>query len=79
MYNQIVEDDIQLDMDCRPCSISGDKPCKYGDYRCMKNIKPEYIVEHVVEAVERNIKNRTKGTKLAMARKAEEETQHKEE
>jgi len=33
----------------------------------------------VVEAVERNIKNRTKGTKLAMARKAEEETQHKEE
>ena len=78
-YNQIVEDDIQLDMDCRPCSISGDKPCKYGDYRCLKNIKPEYIVEHVVEAVERNIKNRTKGTKLAMARKAEEETQHKEE
>jgi hypothetical protein len=33
----------------------------------------------VVEAVERNIKNRTKGTKLAMARKAEEETHHKEE
>ena len=69
-FNQIVEDDIQLDMDCRPCSITGDKACKYGDYRCLKNIKPEYIVQHVVEAVEFNAKNKTKGTKLALARQA---------
>ena len=71
-YNQIVEDDIQLDMDCRPCSITGDKKCKYGDYRCLKNISPEYIAQHVVEAVEFNAKNRTKGTKLAMARQAKQ-------
>ena len=57
-------------MDCRPCSITGDKACKYGDYRCLKNIKPEYIVQHVVEAVEFNAKNKTKGTKLALARQA---------
>ena len=69
-YNQIVEDDIQLDMDCRPCSINGDKPCKYGDYRCLKNISPEYIAQHVVEAVEFNAKNKTKGTKLALLRQA---------
>ena len=69
-YNQIVEDDIQLDMDCRPCSINGDKKCKYGDYRCLKNISPEYIAQHVVEAVEFNAQNKNKGTKLAMARQA---------
>jgi len=74
-YNQIVEDDIQLDMDCRPCSINGDKPCKYGDYRCLKNISPEYIAQHVIEAVEFNAKNQTKGTKLAMVRKAKHHPQ----
>ena len=67
-YNQVVEDDIQLDMDCRPCSITGDKPCKYGDFPCLKNIKPEYIVQHVIEAVEFNAENQTKATKLAIAR-----------
>ena len=69
-YNQIVEDDIQLDMDCRPCSITGDKPCKYGDCRCLKNIPPELIAQRVVEVVEFNAENKTKGTKLAMARQA---------
>ena len=66
-YNQVVEDDIQLDMDCRPCSINGDKPCKYGDYRCLKNIDPEYIAQHVIEAVEYNVEHNTKATRLAMA------------
>ena len=66
-YNQIVEDDIQLDMPCRPCSITGDKPCKFKDYRCLKNITPESIAQRVVEAVEYNAEHNTKGTKLAMA------------
>jgi len=66
-YNQIVEDDIQLEMECRPCSITGDKPCKYGDYRCLKNISPDTIAQRVVEAVEYNAEHNTKGTKLAMA------------
>ena len=66
-YNQVVEDDIQLDMECRPCSITGDKPCKFGDFRCLKNIPPEYIVQHVIEAVEYNAEHKTKSTKLAQA------------
>ena len=74
-YNQIVEDDIQLDMDCRPCSINGDKQCKFGDFRCLKNISPEYIVQHVIEAVEFNAKHKTKGTKLALARPAKHKTE----
>ena len=77
-YNQIVDDDIQLDLDCRPCSITGDKPCKYGDYRCLKNIKPEYIIQHVIEAVEYNAEHKTKSTKLAIAQRAEQEKQDKD-
>lgn len=74
-YNQVEEDDIQLDMDCRPCSITGDKPCRYGDYRCLKNISPEYIVQHVIEAVEYNATHKTKSTKLAIERRAQQEKQ----
>lgn len=68
-YNQVVEDDIQLDMDCRPCSITGDKPCKYGDFRCLKNIKPEDIANQVIKAVEYNVEHKTKLTKLAIAKR----------
>ena len=72
-YNQVVEDDIQLDMECRPCSITGDKPCKFNDFPCLKNIKPEYIAQHVIEAVEYNAEHQTKATKLAMEQKAKEQ------
>lgn len=71
-YNQVVEDDIQLDMDCRPCSITGDKLCKFGDFPCLKNIKPEYIAQHVIKAVEYNVEHKTKATKLAQVRKKEQ-------
>ena len=78
-YNQVVEDDIQLDMPCRPCSITGDKPCKFGDFPCLKNIKPEDITRQVIEAVEYNAEHETKLTKLAIAQKAERESQKKSE
>ena len=78
-YNQVVEDDIQLDMPCRPCSITGDKPCKFGDFPCLKNIKPEDITRQVIEAVEYNVEHETKATKLAIAQKAKRESQKKSE
>lgn len=71
-YNQVVEDDIQLDMECRPCSITGDKPCRFGDFPCLKNIPPEYIAQHVIEAVEYNAEHETKATKLAIAKREQE-------
>ncbi len=73
-YNQVVEDDIQLDMDCRPCSITGDKPCKYGDFRCLKNIDPDEIARRVIEAVEHNVKHKTRATKLAQAHNNQQST-----
>lgn len=47
-WNQPLENIIQVDdLECRPCSIYGKKPCKYGDLRCMNLIKPEAIIEKV--------------------------------
>ena len=46
-YNQSSDNVIQLDLECRPCSIYGQKPCHRGDYACLKNIPPERIVERI--------------------------------
>jgi len=35
---------IQLDLPCRPCSVYGNKPCKYEDYRCLYGISPGTVV-----------------------------------
>lgn len=42
---------VQLDMPCRPCSVFGQKPCKYGDYRCLAGIEPEMIVEKIKKVI----------------------------
>lgn len=46
-WQQSPDNTIQTDLDCRPCSIYGQKPCKRGDYACLNNIKPETIVERI--------------------------------
>ena len=46
-WNQSKANAIQADLDCRPCSIFGQKPCKRGDYACLNQIKPETIVEKI--------------------------------
>jgi len=44
-WNQKVEDCVQLDLPCRPCSVYGNKPCMRGDYACMNGIAPIQIIE----------------------------------
>ncbi len=41
---------VQLDLNCRPCSIYGNKPCLRGDFACMKNITPD-LISHRVKIV----------------------------
>ncbi len=36
---------VQLDLPCRPCSAYGNKPCAFGDLRCMTGMTPEMIIE----------------------------------
>ena len=46
-WNQSMDNVVQLDMPCRPCSIFGNKPCLRGDFACMNQIKPESIIDKV--------------------------------
>ena len=48
-WGQSLNDAVQADLPCRPCSIYGNKACKEKDYPCLSRIKPETIV-HKIEA-----------------------------
>lgn len=47
-WGQNEADCIQLPLDCRPCSIFGNKPCRFGDRRCM-NIPPETVAQKILD------------------------------
>jgi len=38
---------IQADLECRPCSVFGDKPCFRGDYACLQAISPGQVIEKI--------------------------------
>ena len=44
-WGQTADNCIQTDLDCRPCSIYGKKPCQRGDYACLNLITPKQIVD----------------------------------
>ncbi len=50
-YSQKEKDVIEQQLPCRPCSIYGNKPCKFGDYRCMNNITPEEVVKRILASL----------------------------
>lgn len=50
-YGQSAEDVISLDLPCRPCSIYGNKPCQFNDFRCLKDIKPDTVVQRILNAL----------------------------
>lgn len=50
-YRQREDDCIEVPLPCRPCSIYGNNSCKFGDYRCMREIKPEEAAEKVLKTI----------------------------
>lgn len=48
-YGQQPTDCILLNLPCQPCSVYGQRPCRYADYRCL-NIAPEVLVERIIQA-----------------------------
>lgn len=50
-YGQTPDSAVQVDLPCRPCSIYGKKPCKFGDMRCM-DIAPDMIVQKATKMIE---------------------------
>lgn len=43
-WNQSPENAVQKHLPCRPCSVFGNKPCRFGNYACMREIAPEEIL-----------------------------------
>jgi ADP-heptose:LPS heptosyltransferase len=48
-YGQSINDTVQIDLECRPCSIYGNIPCFRGDFACMNNLSPLIVVDKVIE------------------------------
>jgi hypothetical protein len=44
---------VQLDLECRPCSVFGNKECYRGDYACLMNIKPQMVLDRVLSLTSR--------------------------
>ncbi|MBR2333267.1 MAG: glycosyltransferase family 9 protein [Rikenellaceae bacterium] len=45
---------LQAEMPCRPCSVFGNKPCRYGDYRCMLAVSPDEVARKTVEVARKS-------------------------
>ena len=52
-YNQDPANAVQIELDCRPCSVFGNVPCWRGDHACMEWLPPEMIVERVEEVLKK--------------------------
>jgi ADP-heptose:LPS heptosyltransferase len=48
-YGQNLNDAVQLDLYCRPCSVYGNLPCYRGDFACMNNLPENLIINKVTE------------------------------
>lgn len=46
-YGQPLDNAVQIALECRPCSVFGNKPCFRGDHACMEWITPTQVVEKV--------------------------------
>ena len=42
---------LQADMACRPCSVYGAKPCRFGNYPCLRAVTPQMIADKVEEII----------------------------
>lgn len=52
-YNQSPDNAVQIELDCRPCSVFGNVPCWRGDHACMEWLPPEMIVNKIDEVLKK--------------------------
>jgi ADP-heptose:LPS heptosyltransferase len=45
-YGQSEDDIVADNIECRPCSVYGDKHCFRGDYACLYRIETKTVIEH---------------------------------
>ncbi|MFN4299743.1 MAG: glycosyltransferase family 9 protein [Thermaurantimonas sp.] len=39
---------VQIELECRPCSVYGNKPCYRGDHACMQSISVERVFKEII-------------------------------
>ena len=42
---------IQQPLDCRPCSVFGNAPCRKGNYECLRSIAPQRVADKVIQSI----------------------------
>lgn len=52
-YKQDIDNAVQIDLECRPCSVFGDLPCSRGDYACMNMIDESAVIEKIEQIISR--------------------------
>lgn len=50
-FGQSEQDCVEIPLDCRPCSIYGNKPCAKGNYPCLNDITPNTVADRIIEAL----------------------------
>lgn len=55
-WRQDPDNAIGSDTPCRPCSIFGNRECRFGDYRCLTAIDPQSIVRRVGQLTTNDLK-----------------------
>jgi ADP-heptose:LPS heptosyltransferase len=56
-HRQHPDNAIQLNLPCRPCSVYGNKACISGEWDCMKQIKPQSIINKILSFLNTNSQN----------------------
>ena len=46
-WRQDVNNIVQADLFCRPCSVFGNKPCYRGDHACMQMISTDMVKQKI--------------------------------
>ena len=51
-WGQLIGNAVQLDLDCRPCSVFGNKPGPRSDLACLHGIPPLVLYQKVMQVLE---------------------------
>ena len=46
-FEQDPDNAVQIDLDCRPCSVYGDLPCQRHDYACLTHLPESKILDKI--------------------------------
>lgn len=48
-YGEHMDDTVEIDLYCRPCSVYGNVPCYRGDFACMNNLPEQQILDKIFQ------------------------------